>query len=237
MSETEDIFDDSVVSGEYVLGVLDADERARLLKRAQTDEAFAALVAGWEKRLMPLALEAGVMAPPSALKNRIMAVLFADAASTAKSPSPLLAALNFWRLAAAGMAALALLSSAALVYFTTRPAEILTPQLVATILPPDASPILSAELDEELTLLQIKNAAIDLAEDQNAELWLIPADGTPRSLGLIRSSGTDSVQIPQALRQLISAGAVLAVSLEPIGGSPTGAPTGPVIGVGALDTP
>jgi anti-sigma-K factor RskA len=42
------------------------------------------------------------------------------------------------------------------------------------------------------------------------------------------------VEIPRRLRVLFAAGAALAVSLEPPGGSPTGAPTGPIVGLGQL---
>jgi anti-sigma-K factor RskA len=66
------------------------------------------------------------------------------------------------------------------------------------------------------------------------ELWLIPADGVPRSLGVIGLGGTQRVTLAPTLLELVADGAVLAVSLEPVGGSPTGAPTGPVIATGRL---
>jgi anti-sigma-K factor RskA len=66
------------------------------------------------------------------------------------------------------------------------------------------------------------------------ELWLIPADGKPRALGLLRADSAVTIVIPAALRPHASANATLAVSLEPPGGSPTGAPTGPVVATGKL---
>jgi anti-sigma-K factor RskA len=221
------------LAGEYVLGVLSAEERARAEAKATREEDFAALVAFWEARFAPLALELPVKAPRAAVKRRIMTTLFADEAQ--KQKSALASALSFWRTAAAAMAAVALVTSAALVYFTVVPQErVVQTQLVATVLPAGQSPILEAALDERLNVLRIENATIELGDDQVAELWLIPEDGTPRSLGLINASGGDSVEIPRRLRVLFAAGAALAVSLEPPGGSPTGAPTGPIVGLGQL---
>jgi anti-sigma-K factor RskA len=42
------------------------------------------------------------------------------------------------------------------------------------------------------------------------------------------------MELAQALAELMRNGATIAISVEPRGGSPTGAPTGPVIASGAL---
>jgi anti-sigma-K factor RskA len=65
-------------------------------------------------------------------------------------------------------------------------------------------------------------------------LWLIPPDGRPRALGLLRGDRAVSIIVPTDLAALITGTAAFAVSLEPPGGSPSGAPTGPVIGQGKL---
>jgi anti-sigma-K factor RskA len=67
-------------------------------------------------------------------------------------------------------------------------------------------------------------------------LWVIPADGTPRSLGMIEKAGTTEMAMSAELKAWLVDGATLAVSLEPAGGSPTGLPTGPVIASGKLVT-
>ena len=68
------------------------------------------------------------------------------------------------------------------------------------------------------------------AVDQAYELWMLPADGPPRSLGLLPVSGGEARhEIPPALLALLGNAQGLAVSLEPAGGSPTGQPTGPVL--------
>jgi anti-sigma-K factor RskA len=67
-----------------------------------------------------------------------------------------------------------------------------------------------------------------------AELWLIPADGKPRPMGLVDPSKPASMPMPPAFKALTKEKATLALSIEPAGGSTTGLPTGPVVAVGQL---
>ena len=78
---------------------------------------------------------------------------------------------------------------------------------------------------------------MDQLQNQSYELWAVPPSGTPVSLGLINASGETETDVPRDKRALLESGVTLAVSLEPQGGSTTGAPTGPVLFVGALSTP
>jgi len=66
------------------------------------------------------------------------------------------------------------------------------------------------------------------------ELWLIPSGGKPLPLGVLTADRTAQIAIPPALAAQARRDGILAVSLEPPGGSPTGQPTGPVIGSGRL---
>jgi anti-sigma-K factor RskA len=109
---------------------------------------------------------------------------------------------------------------------TTAPAP-----LVAAITPPDGAALV-AVYDRGSAALRIAGA--DLAPpERSAELWAIGEDGVPHALGLLDGSGTLLVVAADDRGRLI-AGATLAVSIEPIGGSPTGKPTGPVVATGAL---
>jgi len=71
---------------------------------------------------------------------------------------------------------------------------------------------------------------VSMAPDRALELWSVPPQGAPRSLGLIAADKATVVQRGKVLEGT----AAFAVSLEPAGGSPTGAPTGPVLYVGKL---
>jgi len=71
---------------------------------------------------------------------------------------------------------------------------------------------------------------VTLQAGRSLELWALPASGAPRSLGLISARDASVVQRGRVSKDVTG----LAVSLEPAGGSPTGAPTGPVLFVGEL---
>lgn len=66
------------------------------------------------------------------------------------------------------------------------------------------------------------------------ELWILPAQGNPVSLGLLPASGGTHRTLTAAQRAALAGAKQLAVSLEPAGGSPTGLPTGPVLHVAPL---
>jgi anti-sigma-K factor RskA len=70
-------------------------------------------------------------------------------------------------------------------------------------------------------------------EGKALELWALPKDGKPRSLGLVRNAGETRLVLAANDARLAGMTA-LAVSLEPGGGSPTGQPTGPVLCSGAV---
>lgn len=68
------------------------------------------------------------------------------------------------------------------------------------------------------------------------ELWVIPADGKPRSMGVMSASAPSWAKVPAPASSVMAAGVTIAVSVEPVGGSQTGQPTGPVILTGKLTT-
>ncbi|MGE8189094.1 anti-sigma factor [Pseudomonas sp. NPDC086278] len=107
------------------------------------------------------------------------------------------------------------------------------PRYSATLLTADAQPALKVEAHENyLNVEPLTLAAV--TPEQSLELWAIPADGKPISLGVIPAGGKGRVALSDAQRALIGKPIALAVSLEPKGGSPTGQPTGPVLYQGAL---
>jgi anti-sigma-K factor RskA len=82
--------------------------------------------------------------------------------------------------------------------------------------------------------LTIVPASLLGAEQKSMELWLIPPGEKPHSLGLIDPDKPVTITVPETLLSKVGSDAIVAVSLEPPGGSPTGQPTGPVIAKGKL---
>jgi anti-sigma-K factor RskA len=103
----------------------------------------------------------------------------------------------------------------------------------ATLASADAQPALRVQAHADY--LQVEPLALAaITAQQSLELWAIPADGKPVSLGVIPAGGKGKVVLSDAQKALIGKPIALAVSLEPKGGSPTGQPTGPVLYQGAL---
>ncbi|WP_419708245.1 anti-sigma factor [Pseudomonas sp. NFX224] len=103
----------------------------------------------------------------------------------------------------------------------------------ATLTSAEAQPALRVQAHENY--LQVEPLALAvITPGQSLELWAIPADGKPVSLGVIPTGGKGRLELSEAQKALIGKPIALAVSLEPKGGSPTGQPTGPVLYQGAL---
>ena len=108
-------------------------------------------------------------------------------------------------------------------------------QYKATLLSGTAQPGLRIEAHADyLKVRPLELSAVEAG--RSLELWAIPVEGKPVSLGLIPADGDGRIALSQSQRQLIRVPVVLAVSLEPQGGSPTGQPTGPVLYQGPLAT-
>jgi anti-sigma-K factor RskA len=67
------------------------------------------------------------------------------------------------------------------------------------------------------------------------QLWVIPADGKPHSLGMVEPGTSRAMPMPDDMAPMMAEGAALAVSVEPPGGSPMkDRPSGPIAAIGKL---
>lgn len=231
MSEIDDPVNDRVpddlLAAEYALGVLAGAERAVAEQRISRDRAFASLVAAWEQRLAPWAAEIPDVVAPPQVWDRIAAALPAEKPQAAG----IWENLAFWRIFALA-SALAAACLGGLIYLGALDRS---QSLVASI-DGGGHRHFVATIDTRSGNIAVVPAAFSADATRVPELWLIPADGKPRPLGLLSPDRSVTIAIPAALRSQAIGEAVLAVSLEPPGGSPTGQPTGPVIASGKLTT-
>lgn len=218
-------------AAEYVLGVLNADERRDFERRLEREPALRSEMEYWERRLGVLASEVKPVTPPPATWSRIEAALAAGG-STAPTRGGLWQNLSFWRWAAVGSAAVAAASLAALVVVSRAPAP--GQPLIAKLDVDNGQAGFVAAIDPGRAGLTIVPASVTNLNQRVLELWLIAPGDKPRSLGLIEAGRPIHINLPTELIQRIAADATLAVSVEPPGGSPTGQPTGPVIANGKL---
>lgn len=203
---------DDALAAEYVLGVLDHPERLAVAARLRDDAAFADRVLAWENRLADLN-EGFAEAPAPDLLPQIEARLFGK-------PVPRRRPLVGWL---AGALTAAAVAAVAVAVFAPPPQA----PVVAT-LGGEADPLRFEARHDGQTLTVTRVAGSSAPAGQVQELWIIAPDAAPVSLGLL----TDQplvVAYPDT-----PTGWTLAVSLEPAGGSPTGAPTGPVLAAGTI---
>ena len=227
---TMDRDDGAPLAAEYVLGVLDANDRRDFERRLAQDASLRTEVAFWEQRLGGLASEVKAVDPSPETWTRIETALAAGGHDPAR-PNGVWQSIAFWRFAAIGSAAVAAASLVALISVERAP----TPNapLVAR-LDASAGGGFVAAIDASRNGLTIVPASIANVNQRVLELWLIAPGDKPRSLGLIEPGRPVHIKLPADMLPRVAAESTLAVSLEPLGGSPTGAPTGPVIANGKL---
>jgi hypothetical protein len=114
MTEEEDI---DALAAEYVLGSLDAAERARVAARRAGDRHLADAIAAWERRLGPLSEREPGLAPPAHLLDSILSRIATGEANAAASSARVLPlrrrSSRSWAITVAGTALAACLALAA----------------------------------------------------------------------------------------------------------------------------
>lgn len=232
-----------LLAAEYALGLLDDRERARAGNLLAADPDFRARVASWSGRLAPLLDEVEAVSPPPGLWSRIEkeiapAAVGSAVPAQASNVHVLRRRVNLWRGYSA--AATALAASLALFLVTRPAAEAPTapaaPAPLVAMMEAEGSPAkLVATYDPASRMLLVTPAAgVSAVAGHAHELWLIPADGRPKSMGVVEPGGARRMAIPPAILSEMKAEVTLALSVEPAGGSPSGLPTGPVVAAGKL---
>jgi anti-sigma-K factor RskA len=211
------------LAGEYVLGTLPRRARQRFRRLMAADPELAGLVSDWARRLGPLDDATPAGEPPArvwrAIERRIE-----NAAAAPLSSLPWLGALALWRGLALGAAAAA---AGLMLYIALFAGRATAPLVVAVLAGQGGAPGWVAVTGPRSGEVSFSAVAPQPEPKPHAfELWAI-AGGPPRPLGLLPQNTGSAFAL--RLRQLPPPGGVLAVSLEPPGGSPTGLPTGPVL--------
>ncbi|EWY36039.1 hypothetical protein N825_31730 [Skermanella stibiiresistens SB22] len=224
-------------AAEYVLGTLRGADRVRFEAALPSDADLRRRVAVWEDRLSGFADALAPVTPPEALWNRIEREVTTPAPLPATTPSTpsltarLWSSLALWR----GAAALATAAACLLAVMVWNP-PVPPPQepaLVAVLQAPEG-PAFAVRIPAARRANVTPVGERPAPAGNSYELWVVPPRAQPVSLGVIERSGVTPVPLDRLPPDLVRPGALLAVSLEPAGGSPTGAPTGPVLYTGTL---
>ena len=266
-------------AAEYVLGTLDADERAQADALMLVDQDFAGRVRGWERRLGDLHGLVAPVEPPTPLWERIRTGLANTgqggelhlpevppppvAAARADAPSAeiihMRQRMQRWR----GFSTITWLAAACLVGIVLvreyKP-EVLPPelrpnpparvverpveapaqpvQLVAVFQKDEQSPAFLMSVDLDKRTISVRQVAADRLTDKSYQLWIAPQPGAaPQPLGVLAHDDAAINVTLAAFEPSVINNATFGISLEPLGGSPTGRPTGPVIHAKLLEVP
>ena len=224
------------LAGEYVLGTLDASERAAVAARRLREPLLNAAIADWEHRLAPLSDGVIPVTPPIDLFSKIKARIDGEDVAPAGSASiiALRRRVNVWRATALVSSALAacLLIAFGVHQFQPSPKQ---QNLVAVLQKDAASPAFLVTVNVEDRTMTVRPVAAKHETGKSYELWLVQDSlGAPKSLGVIDEPRAMTRPTLAAYKRDVIESATFAVSLEPEGGSPTGAPTGPVVFAGKL---
>jgi anti-sigma-K factor RskA len=268
------------LASEYVLGTLDADERAQAEALMLVDAGFAETVRRWERRLGELNVLVSAVEPPATVWDGIKGKLPDVPASESvrlpevAQPAPRAAAgaeivdltqrMRRWRGLTVMTGTLAACLVAVVVMREVRPEmlpERIRPQIrtqvverivekpvevvrevvrevpsaraaqfVAVFQKDEQSPAFLMSVDTDKRTVTVRQVAAERLADKSYQLWIATQPGAaPRSLGVL---GTDDYTVQATLASYDPAvvnNATFGISLEPLGGSPTGQPTGPVI--------
>lgn len=229
------------LAADYLTGGMSAAAARRA--RALLDESpeFRAAVARWRQRLDAGLLDARRIGAPSdavwqRVRERVAAGNAAPAPTPAASPTVTGWGLRAWRRLAAALGAVAVAAVAWAVVLAVRvptpastaPAQA---QMVAMLQSKDGATggVLMVQPGGRFTFTVM--AGVQPPPGRSFELWLLPREGAPISLG-VAQPGRSVYALPAAAQAALAQAKGFAVSVEPPGGSPTGQATGPVVLVG-----
>ncbi len=218
--------DDRALAAEYALSLLEDQEAEDAAARVRDDTGFAAEVVAWQRNLSALTDALDPVQPSAAARRALMARVFG------RKPASALRWLRPPMWIGLGVAALV---AVALFVYTPGPLQPTGPVYTAQLTPEQRSFVLTATLQPDSGLLNLVRSSTSAPPaGRVTELWAIAPDAAPVSLGVVPLEGEWQVTLPENLRA-VAASLTLALSDEPTGGSPTGAPTGAVLAAAAVE--
>ena len=227
------------LAGEYVLGTLSAGGRREVEQRLPGDADLRAAVQRWHDQLLPLAVLAEPVEPSAQLWRRIelsleQLVIPFPASRHVAGPAVRTSwwnSVTLWRaLAGTNFAAAAVLAAV----LVTRPGPwpLAGPEyLVVLVAPQDKAPgwVIQASSPKALSLIPLGQGTVPA--EKSLQFWTKGDNWNgPVSLGLIKPGQKAEILLdklpPLQPNQLFE------LTLEPVNGSPTNQPTGPIQFIG-----
>jgi anti-sigma-K factor RskA len=209
------------LAAEYALGTLRGSARRRFERLCvQSANARRALYR-WEEDWSAVSLALPPVQPSARVWTNVSRQIFGEPVAPPRARR-----WRTWQLAAAaGLVAVVLI--AGLIMRQLAPPPLQTLAVLGT---DTAHPVWRLERRLPLTALTIAVVGtVPQAAGKSYELWALPRGAAPVSLGLLPAAGSAERALSERQRLALLAADKVAVSVEPLGGSPTGSPTGPIV--------
>ena len=210
------------LAADYTIGLMPSTARRRFETLLLDDANLRAEVARWQESLVGLTASLEPEPVPERVWQRIVARIEPQRLHIPERRP-------FWNWIRAAAVACSLMVAIIVGVIYTRD----KPDFNATLVANNQQPALTVQAFERY--LNVEPMAIASVEaGRSLELWAIPSNGIPVSLGVIPDDGKGRVELNADQRKLLSGQTTMAITLEPKGGSPSGKPTGPVLYKGQL---
>jgi anti-sigma-K factor RskA len=211
-------------AAEYVLGLLPKDELRAFEAQLNQDPALQQDVEAWEAYFAAFTDDIEEVAPPPQILRRTEARLFG------KPRAPFWQQVLPYLLGAVAAAAIAWMAMFGGLLNSSD-----EPDLWADLETPSRGLVMLAHYAPESQTFMVRRDAGDYPDDRSFEIWLIAdPESQPVSIGLVDREQLTEIWVSDEIAAQLP-GATVAISEEPLGGSPTGVATGPVLSLGQLE--
>ena len=230
----------NALTHDFVLGTMPRRARRRFNRLVDEEAIIADGVYALEEKLLPLAWSLAPVQPSELVWQRIVQQTGMHQRSR-DLPA------RRWPAVAAALSVALLAVSIAWWQERIRPPEVVIETVTETVPVEPSIGVVEDEAGNALWVARIyddlrrADVTVQVSPTQQVtndyELWILRDDGVPVSLGVLPQSGTASLSLADSAVDALQRGSVLAVSLEPLGGSPQATPTGPVLYTATLLAP
>ena len=230
MSSTAEFKSDpESLCAEYALGVLPYAERQAFEKQLKDDASLRKMLEKWEMHLSPLNDNYEPISAPASILSNVESLLFEPHIEK----NSWWDSVALWRTLTVGSLAGALTLVIAISNIAP-PAVTTSPTFIAEIKSETPGIRLAALYDSSNRTLKLNRIAGEPANARDFELWLIAGNEPPVSLGVVPAQQEFEIALAPEIAARLADSALFAISDEPLGGSPTGQPTGAVLAVGQV---
>ncbi|MGB7316418.1 MAG: anti-sigma factor [Planktotalea sp.] len=213
------------LAGEYALGLLAGAERSQFEATLNENAALREEVARWQEHFAALGMDVEEVTPPASVLSNLKRELWNE------NRLPWQRRIRIWEYALGGVAA-ALVAFAVYTYSGQNAPGATV--MHASISNTQSELQIALALSVGSGLLRIERVGPEPHNGRDYELWAIAEGAAPVSLGVLPKARVTALKLDETHARLVRVGVTLALSDEPAGGSPTGAPSGAVLGAGAV---